>query len=285
MALVKLSELINSIPDKSYALGSFNVSNMEMAMGAIKAAETLNHPIIIQIAEGRLRYSPLNILGPIMMAAAKASSVPIAVHLDHGSSMETIKLALDLGFTSVMFDGSKYPLAENIQRTQEVVKLARSYGADIEGEIGKVGGAEGDYEAVKIAITDVAEAKEFAEKTGVDALAIAIGTAHGNYTSKPELNIERLAEIAAVVDCPLVLHGGTGLTTEDFRNCIRHGIKKINIATASYDSVARAFKEIARVDEQANFFTFSDAAVQATCDNIMHHMKIFDLTVRLNGNT
>lgn len=189
MALAKLSELLSSVKDNSYAIGSFNVSNMEMAMGAIKAAEKMQAPIIIQIAEGRLRYSPLEILGPIMMAAAKNTTVPIAVHLDHGGTMETIKLALELGFTSVMFDGSKYPLEENIARTKEVIALAKSYGADVEAEIGRVGGAEGDYKAVDIALTSVEEAKCFAEETKVDALAVAIGTAHGNYKETPKLHI------------------------------------------------------------------------------------------------
>ena len=256
MALAKLSELLSSVKDNSYAIGSFNVSNMEMAMGAIKAAEKMQAPIIIQIAEGRLRYSPLEILGPIMMAAAKNTTVPIAVHLDHGGTMETIKLALELGFTSVMFDGSKYPLEENIARTKEVIALAKSYGADVEAEIGRVGGAEGDYKAVDIALTSVEEAKCFAEETKVDALAVAIGTAHGNYKETPKLRIDRLKEIAAEVSCPLVLHGGTGLTEQDFKNCIAGGIKKINIATASYDSVAKRFKEVAKVSAYAGVVTF-----------------------------
>ena len=226
MALAKLSELLSSVKDNSYAIGSFNVSNMEMAMGAIKAAEKMQAPIIIQIAEGRLRYSPLEILGPIMMAAAKNTTVPIAVHLDHGGTMETIKLALELGFTSVMFDGSKYPLEENIARTKEVIALAKSYGADVEAEIGRVGGAEGDYKAVDIALTSVEEAKCCAEETKGDALAVAIGTAHGNYKETPKLRIDRLKEIADEVSCPLVLHGGTGLTEQDFKNCIADGIKK-----------------------------------------------------------
>lgn len=281
MALAKLGDLLHSVKDNTYAIGAFNVSDMEMAMGAVKAAEQMQAPIIIQIAEGRLRYSPLNILGPIMVAAAKSASVPIAVHLDHGGTMETIKLALDLGFTSVMFDGSKYPLDENIQRTKEVVALAKSYGADVEAEIGRVGGAEGDYKAVDIAITSVAEAKRMAEETQVDALAVAIGTAHGNYKSTPHLRIDRLKEIAEVVKCPLVLHGGTGLTDQDFRNCIAAGIKKINIATASYDNVARRYKQIAKEQPDANFFTFSDGAVNATCENVMKHMEIFGLKNKL----
>lgn len=277
MALVKLGELLNGVKDNTYAIGAFNVSNMEMAMGAVKAAEEMNAPLILQIAEGRLRYSPLDLLGPIMVAAAKRSKVPTAVHLDHGGTMETIKLALDLGFTSVMFDGSKYPLDENIQRTKEVIKLARSYGAHVEAEIGRVGGAEGDYKAVDIAVTSVEEAKRFAEETGVDALAVAIGTAHGNYKETPKLRIDRLKEIAAAVDTPLVLHGGTGLTEDDFRNCLHNGIKKINIATASYDSVAANLKKVIAAKPEANFFDCSDAAVQGTYENVKKHMLIFGL--------
>lgn len=246
-------------------------------MGAIKAAEDMHAPMIIQIAEGRLRYSPLDLLGPIMVAAAKKCKMPVAVHLDHGGTMETIKLALDLGFTSVMFDGSKYPLEENIARTKEVIALARKYNAAVEAEIGRVGGAEGDYKAVDIAVTSVEEAKRFAEETGVDALAVAIGTAHGNYKSKPQLRIDRLKEIAAVVKCPLVLHGGTGLTEEDFKNCLHNGIRKINIATASYDSSAREIKAIHDAKPEANYFDFSNAIVEGTYKNIKKHMQIFGL--------
>jgi fructose-bisphosphate aldolase class II len=277
MPLVKLTDLLKNIKDNTYAVGSFNVSNMEMAMGAVKAAEALNAPLIMQIAEGRLRYSPLEILGPMMVAAAKKSRVPTAVHLDHGATIETIKLALDVGFTSVMFDGSKYSLEENIQKTKEIKELARKYNADIEAEIGQVGGAEGDYKSVDICITSVEDAKHFAEATGVDALAVAIGTAHGNYKEQPKLRMDRLKEIVAEVKCPLVLHGGTGLTKEDFENCVTNGIKKINIATASYDSVAKKVKEVVKENPAANFFDLSNAAVEATCENIEKHMLIFGL--------
>ena len=276
MSLVKMTDLLAKV-DGTYAVGSFNVSDMEMAMGAIKAAEDMHAPMIIQIAEGRLRYSPLDLLGPIMVAAAKKCKMPVAVHLDHGGTMETIKLALDLGFTSVMFDGSKYPLEENIARTKEVIALARKYNAAVEAEIGRVGGAEGDYKAVDIAVTSVEEAKRFAEETGVDALAVAIGTAHGNYKSKPQLRIDRLKEIAAVVKCPLVLHGGTGLTEEDLKNCLHNGIRKINIATASYDSSAREIKAIHDAKPEANYFDFSNAIVEGTYKNIKKHMQIFGL--------
>lgn len=280
MPLVKLTSLLNQIKDNAYAVGSFNVSNMEMAMGAVQAAEELNAPLIMQIAEGRLAYSPLEILGPMMVAAAKKSRVPAAVHLDHGSTMKTIKLALEVGFTSVMFDGSKFPLEENIAKTKQVKALAEKYGADVEGELGCIGGAEGDYKSVDVLITSVEEAKRFVAETKVDALAVAIGTAHGNYKEQPKLRIDRLKEIAAVVDCPLVLHGGSGLTKEDFVTCRSNGIKKINIATASYDSVAKKTKALVYENAEATYFDLSRAAVEATCENIEKHMLIFGLKDR-----
>ncbi len=276
MPLVKLTELLNEADD-TYAVGAFNVSDMEMAMGAVKAAEEMKAPLILQVAEGRLRYSPLELLGPVMMAAARRCQMPTAVHLDHGATMETIRLALSLGFTSVMFDGSKYPLEENIAKTKEVVALARKYGADVEAEIGRVGGAEGDYKSMDVLVTSVAEAKRFAEETDVDALAVAIGTAHGNYRTQPELRIDRLKEIAAVVKCPLVLHGGTGLTEQDFHDCLKNGIQKINIATASYDASARQIKTVYQKKPEANYFDFSDAIVQGTYQNVKKHMEIFGL--------
>ena len=276
MPLVKMTELFAPHDNTTFAVGAFNVSNLEMAWGAIQAAEELNTPLILQIAEGRLRYSPLDLLGPVMIAAAKKCTVPAAVHLDHGATLETIKLALSLGFTSVMFDGSKYPLEENIRRTREVVELAHSKGAAVEAEIGRVGGAEGDYKSVDVLVTSVDEAKKFAEATGVDALAVAIGTAHGNYTVKPQLRIDRLKEIFDAIKTPLVLHGGTGLTADDFRNCIANGIKKINIATASYDNSARKIREVCESKPDAKFFDFSDAIVRGTRENVKHHMKIFN---------
>jgi fructose-bisphosphate aldolase class II len=276
MPLVKLTELLNEADD-TYAVGAFNVSDMEMAMGAVKAAEEMKAPLILQVAEGRLRYSPLELLGPVMMAAARRCQMPTAVHLDHGATMETIRLALSLGFTSVMFDGSKYPLEENIAKTKEVVALARKYGADVEAEIGRVGGAEGDYKSMDVLVTSAAEAKRFAEETDVDALAVAIGTAHGNYRTQPELRIDRLKEIAAVVKCPLVLHGGTGLTEQDFHDCLKNGIQKINIATASYDASARQIKTVYQKKPEANYFDFSDAIVQGTYQNVKKHMEIFGL--------
>jgi fructose-bisphosphate aldolase class II len=277
MPIVKLNELLLGVKNNSYAIGSFNVSNMEMIIGTIKAAEELNAPVIIQIAEGRLRYSPLHTLGPMMVAAAKEAKVPVAVHLDHGGTIETIHQALEIGFTSVMFDGSKYPLDINIEKTKQVKKLADKYNASVEAEIGRVGGSEGDYANVDIMITSVDEAVKFYEATKVDALAVAIGTAHGNYKEIPKLRIDRLKEIAKVVDCPLVLHGGTGLTEQDFRNSLENGIKKINIATASYDSVAANVKKLAKDKPDFNYFDHTDTVMMATYENVKKHMLIFGL--------
>lgn len=277
MPIVKLDELLLGVKNNSYAIGSFNVSNMEMIIGTIKAAEELNAPVIIQIAEGRLRYSPLHTLGPMMVAAAKEAKVPVAVHLDHGGTIETIHQALEIGFTSVMFDGSKYPLDINIEKTKQVKELADKYNASVEAEIGRVGGAEGDYASVDIMITSVDEAVKFYEATKVDALAVAIGTAHGNYKEVPKLRIDRLKEIAKAVDCPLVLHGGTGLTEQDFRNSLENGIKKINIATASYDSVATNVKKLAKDKPDFNYFDHTDTVMMATYENVKKHMLIFGL--------
>ncbi|WP_110954862.1 class II fructose-bisphosphate aldolase [Anaerosinus massiliensis] len=277
MPIVKLEKLLLGIKDNSYAIGSFNVSNMEMVMGTIKAAEELNAPVIIQIAEGRLKYSPLHTLGPMMVAAAKEAKVPVAVHLDHGGTIETIHQALEIGFTSVMFDGSQYPLDINIEKTKQVKNLADRYDANVEAEIGRVGGAEGDYESVDIMITSVDEAVKFYEATKVDALAVAIGTAHGNYKEAPKLRIDRLKELTKAVACPLVLHGGTGLTEQDFKNSLQNGIKKINIATASYDSVARDVKQLAREKPEFNYFDHTDTVMMATYGNVKKHMLIFGL--------
>jgi fructose-bisphosphate aldolase class II len=275
MSLVTLDNALSKIGKESYGIGAFNVANMEMVMGAIKAAEELKTPIILQVAEGRLRYSPLHLIGPVMIAAAKAATVPVVVHLDHGSSMEVIAQALKLGFSSVMFDGSAHPLEKNIDMTNKVKKMAKEYGASVEGEIGKVGGSEGDYKSVEVLITSVADAKTFYDNTQVDALAVAIGTAHGHYTEQPKLQFERLEEIAKAIDCPLVLHGGSGLTPDDFKNCIQHKIKKVNIATASFENIAQKVNRLSKESTKITFFQYLDTVLDATYENVKNHILIF----------
>ena len=243
MPLVNMAPLLKDARSGGYAVGSFSVANMEMVLGVLKAVEETKSPAIIQIAEVRLNYSPLELIGPLMVAAAKNSPMPVAVHFDHGKTAEKIKQALDIGFTSVMFDGSHLPFEENSRITAEIKKTAAAYGADCEGEIGCVGGSEDGSEDIAINCTSPAQALEFYNKTGVDALAVAIGNAHGNYKQAPKLRFDILEQTAGLVPVPLVLHGGTGILPDDFRRCIKLGINKINIATATFDSVEQSARE------------------------------------------
>ena len=279
MALVNMKELIARADEAGIGVGAFNVGNMEMVMGVVRAAEEMDTPVIMQIAEGRLPYSPLHIIGPAMVAAAKASNVDIAVHLDHGRSMKTIRQALDIGFTSVMFDGSSMPYRGNVKKTNDVVKIAGEYGAAVECEIGVVGGSEGgDYEH-KIKYTDPVDAMRFSRATGADAMAVAIGNAHGVYASEPELRFDILRRIKEKSALPLVLHGGSGITDEDFQEAIRCGIRKVNIATASFMNTmqyARAYFDEVR---DPNYFGMSEAMAEGTYENVKRHIKVFTFQI------
>ena len=275
LALVTMKKLLDYAEEKNIAVGAFSVGNMEMVMGAVKAAEELGTPIILQIAEVRLKNSPLELMGPMMLAAAKYSSVDIAVHLDHGLKFETVRKALELGFTSVMFDGSLLPLEENIEQVHAVVAEAYKYGATVEAELGVVGGNEGEGKKHEILCTRPEDAVTFCRETGVDALAVAIGNAHGNYPVLPELRFDVLEQIHSAVDVPLVLHGGTGISDEQFRHSIKLGVRKINIATASFDRLALFAKQYCDGKEKANYFELSAAEVQGVYENVKRHIKVF----------
>ena len=255
--------------------GSFSVANMEMVLGVLKAAEELNAPVILQIAEVRLKQSPLELIGPLMVAAAKNAKTPVAVHFDHGKTKEKINQALELGFTSVMFDGSHLPLEENISQTLDIIKAAREYGAAVEAEIGCVGGSEDGSEDIAINCTKPEDAVRFAEETGVDALAIAIGNAHGNYKSTPKLRFDILEECARLVSAPLVLHGGTGISPEDFVKCSKTGIKKINIATATFDSVENSVHTCYNENKIKGYYDLQAAEVAGAYENAKRHILIF----------
>lgn len=196
MALVKMKQLLQQAKEENRGCGAFSVGNMEMIKGAVKAAEEMNTPIILQIAEVRLQHSPLHLMGPMMVQAAKEAKVDVAVHLDHGLTLETVKKALELGFTSVMLDASRDPFEENIKKTKEVVKLAAEYGATVEAELGLVGGSEDGKSDHGIQCTNPQDARIFCEQTDVDALAVAIGNAHGDYPVAPTLEFGVLEEIA-----------------------------------------------------------------------------------------
>ena len=273
--LVNMKELLADAEKGNYAVGSFSVANMEMVLGVIKAAEELKAPIILQIAEVRLKQSPLNIIGPLMVAAAKGASVPVAVHFDHGKTLEKISEALEIGFTSVMFDGSHLPLDENIEMTLKVIEKAKEYGAAVEAEIGCVGGSEDGSEDIAINCTKPEDALRFEKETGVDALAIAIGNAHGNYKSTPKLRFDILSEVDAITDTPLVLHGGTGITPDDFVRCSHTGIKKINIATATFDKVENNVRKCYNENTINGYYDLQAAEVEGAYQNAKAHILIF----------
>jgi fructose-bisphosphate aldolase class II len=275
MSIVTLKELINRADKQGKAVGAFSVGNMEMILGAVRAAEETNTPIIIQIAEVRLPTSPLKVIGPMMVAAAENSSVDICVHLDHGLNYETVETALELGFSSVMLDGSLLDYEDNIKLTQRVVNTAQEYGASVEAELGVVGGNEGGGKAHKIQCTDPAVADDFCKRTGIDALAVAIGNAHGHYKVAPELRLDVLSDINKSCTTPLVLHGGTGITPEVFQECIRNGIRKVNIATASFDAVVKAAKQ--NTADGGNYFALSQKMADEVYENVKKHIKIFNM--------
>lgn len=270
-----MRELLADAEEKDYAVGSFSVANMEMVLGAIKAFEELNSPAILQIAEVRLKQSPLEVIGPLMVAAAKNAKTPVAVHFDHGKTMEKIGQALDLGFTSVMFDGSHLPLDENIEMTKAVKALADMTNAAVEAEIGCVGGSEDGSEDIAINCTRPEDAVRFESETGVDALAIAIGNAHGNYKSTPKLRFDILEEVDRLTRVPLVLHGGTGITPDDFIRCSHTGIKKINIATATFDSVEKTVRECYNENTINGYYDLQAAEVEGAYQNVKKHILIF----------
>lgn len=229
--LANLNDVLISAQEGKYAVGLFNTTDTDMLEAAIAAAEELRSPIIIGTAEVLLPFGELKLIAPSIVAAAKRATVPVVVHYDHGLTYERCVEALKLGFTSIMFDGSANDTETNLKETRELVKLAHAYGVTVEGEIGHVGEAATNDGAVSDMYTTPEEAIDFVEQTGVDALAIAIGTAHGAYKTKPCLDIERLKAIRASLSTPLVLHGGSGLSDDDFRNTVREGIAKVNIFT------------------------------------------------------
>ena len=247
-----------------------------MVKGAIRAAEELNTPIILQIAEVRLKNSPLHLMGPKMVQAAKEAKVDVAVHLDHGLTFETVDKALELGFTSVMLDASTLPFEENIAKVKTVVEKARKYGATVEAELGLVGGSEDGSCDHGIRCTDPDDAVVYARETGIDALAVAIGNAHGNYPVAPTLAFDVLEKIHEKVDIPLVLHGGSGITDKDFQRAISLGIRKVNIATASFNSLTAHVEKYMASTDKHNFFDLNEAMVQGTYENVKRHILVFN---------
>lgn len=275
MSLCTMKDLLEDAGKNNRAVGSFSMANMESIIGAIMAAEETNTAVILQIAEARFKHSPFHLMGPMIVQAAQHAKVPVAAHLDHGQTIEAVRAALAYGFTSVMFDGSHFEFDENVSRTKEVVQIAAKGGVSVEAELGIVGGNEG-LGKKEIRCTDPDEVARFVDGTGVDALAVAIGNAHGNYPVAPTLCFDVLEEIHGTNDIPLVLHGGSGITDEDFRRTIGYGMRKINIATANFNALTQAAKEYTKNDSKPNYFGLNEHMVKAVYETTKHHIKVFN---------
>ncbi len=231
MPLVTSEKMLLDAQKRGYAVGAFNCENMEMVKAIIAAAEELRAPLMLQTTPSTIKYGTLETFVAIVVAEAKKATVPVCLHLDHGSSFDLAMQAIRAGYTSVMIDGSKLDFEGNIEVSKRVADVAKAVGLPCEAELGKVGGKEDDLVADADTNTDPMEAKEFVERTGITSLAVAIGTAHGFYVGTPVLDKERLSEIRKVVDIPLVLHGASGLSDQDVRDCVSRGICKVNFAT------------------------------------------------------
>lgn len=284
--LVPFREILKDAYLNNYAVGAFNCLSLENVMGAIRAAEELRSSIIIQLAEVQFPYSPITLMAPIFLEAARKATVPVAVHLDHGQSFETCALAIKLGFGSVMFDGASLPLENNVQITRDVVHMAKALDVDVEAELGRVGDiiaaeGEGTGLATPDIFTDVEESAFFVEQTGVDALAIAIGNSHGNYISTPQLNISRLKEINMKNHIPLVLHGGTGTSEKDFKSCIHNGICKINVATAIQMNVTKHIKDYFVSSSSPNYIEIKNLMINSSQEIVERHILLFESNGRV----
>ncbi len=279
MALVNLLGMLDHARRHGYGVGAFNVPDYETLQAILDAAEALSSPVIIDVAEVHLKYIDLDDVATVIRRAAERASVPVALHLDHGETFETIIRAVRAGFSSIMFDGSSLPYEENVARTQEIVKICHACGVTVEAELGQVGGSEGGSaraEANPEHFTDPAQAEDFVNRTQIDALAISFGTAHGLYKGTPKLDFGRLNEIARRTQKPLVLHGGTGVTDDDFRKAISLGIAKINFYTQiSVAAVERTRAVLATEPDLISYPELLERARQGVKIAVAHQMRVF----------
>ncbi len=251
MAFVTSEQMMAAADRNGYAIGAFNVENMEMVMAVVRAAEELHAPAILQTTPSTVKYAGLPLYYANVKAAAERAGVPIALHLDHGSSFELAMQALRTGYTSIMIDGSKEQFEDNIAVTKRVADACRPSGIPVEAELGKVGGKEDDLDCNDPGYTDPDDAVRFVAETGITSLAVAIGTAHGIYKGEPKLDMERLSEIRSRVSIPLVLHGASGVPDEAVRECIRRGISKVNFATELRIAYSNGVKEFLQANPSA----------------------------------
>jgi len=246
MPLVSMNEFLPKAKERKFAVGQFNMNNLEFAKAIVEAAMEEKSPFIFGVSEGALKYMGIEYTVAIAEAAAKESGLPIALHLDHGSSFEVAMKCIRAGFSSVMFDGSHYSFEENVRLTKEVVKAAHAMGVSVEGELGTIGGVEDDIsvDEENANLAKPEEAIRFYEETGVDCLAIAVGTAHGMYSGEPNIRYDIIEKVSKAIPVPIVLHGGSGVPDESIRKAIAAGVGKINVNTENQIACTDTIREV-----------------------------------------
>lgn len=285
--LATLNDVMKIAEEKKIAVGSFNTPNLEALQAVIEAAEELDLPVIIQFAQCHEPWIPLAMIGPIMVNAAKKSKVPVCVHLDHGETLEYLQQALDMGFTSIMYDGSTLSYEENLENTKRAVAMATKTGASVEAELGSMGRREsgagddsGENDDTKI-YTDPHQAKVFVEETGIDALACSFGTTHGIYLTQPKLDFDVVKNVRALTEqIPIVMHGGSGVSREDYRKAIEAGTRKVNYFTYMDKTGGNAVAEYVNSVKEGEPLFFSSASMaarDAMKENVKAAMKMFAL--------
>uniref|UniRef100_UPI0004793B08 class II fructose-bisphosphate aldolase n=1 Tax=Caldanaerobius polysaccharolyticus TaxID=44256 RepID=UPI0004793B08 len=280
--LVSLAELLYEAQKKQYAIGAFNTPSLEAIRAVIAAAEELSLPVIISHAEVHQKFVPIEIIGPIMLAAAKSAEVPVCVHLDHGRSLELIYKAMDMGFTSVMFDGSNLPYEKNIEVTCQIVKDAHHKGISVEAELGTMIESEHSTEItssksdINYIYTDPDLAADFVQRTGINALAASFGTVHGLYLTSPKLDFQRLSEIYKKTMVPIVMHGGSGLGEKDYHKAIVNGVRKINYYTYMARDAGETIREkLTELRGPVFYHDITSWAIDSMKQHAMKVMKIF----------
>ncbi|MBQ9943146.1 MAG: class II fructose-bisphosphate aldolase [Clostridia bacterium] len=275
--LVTLKEILALAEEKNCAIGAFNTPNLENLNAVLRTAERLNLPVIISHAELHEPASPLRIIGPVMVDAAKRAKVPVCVHLDHCETFSYMEEALEMGFTGIMYDGSALSYEENVENTRRAVAMSRKYGASVEAEIGQLAareGGEGENAAGPV-YTDPDLALKFCRETGIDALAPSFGTAHGVYKSKPVLDLERVKTIADMTGLPLVMHGGSGVSEDEYRRAIKNGIRKVNYYTYMSKAGVKAVQKMLAEQDVTFYHDLALAAEYAMEEDVEKAMRVF----------
>ena len=264
--LLTLKEILSDAKKNGYAVGAFNIANLEAVIAVLGAATELNQPVIIQYAQGHEKFMPFDIIGPIMLDMAKKAKIPVSVHLDHCDDFNLAMRALRLGFTSVMIDKSLKPYEENIAASCEIVKIAHAMGVSVEAELGHMTSSSNDNaetESADSMYTDPKLAKDFVSKTNVDALAISFGTIHGIYKKKPVLDFSRITAVKNETDIPLVMHGGSGVGAEGFREAIKCGISKVNYYTYMDKAGGTGVREMVKTKPESDILYMREVVASA----------------------